>query len=259
MKNGLTCHKDPAFRVKLKFELGHLYLEWHSSVVLFSRADLVKLHRRFAYPSARKLAIPLRKAAPEQYDSNTLKLLQEITASCQSCQRMAPKPLVFQVTMPDDIQFNHEVIMDLAWVEPRPHRPVLHVVDRGTHFSAAVFLEGENAESVWNAFVSCWVSIYIGFPNVVKHDYGSCFNSEFFQKSCKHFGIITKKVPFESHNSLGPVERYHAPLKRIYKKLKHESPDMDDKLALSTAVHGLNNKANPEGLIPTLFVFGTIP
>ena len=76
------------------------------SVVLFSLADLIQLHRRFAHPSARKLAIQLRKTVPDQYDSNTLKLLQFITAPCQLCQRMAPKHLVFQFTMPDDIQFN---------------------------------------------------------------------------------------------------------------------------------------------------------
>ena len=69
-----------------------------------------------------------------------MKLLQEIIASCQACQRMAPKPLVFQVTMPDDIQFNHEAMMDLRRIEPKPNRTALHVVERGIHFSAAVFL-----------------------------------------------------------------------------------------------------------------------
>ena len=62
--------------------------------------------------------------------------------------------------------------MDLIWIEPRPHRPVLHIVDRGTHFSAAVFLDREDAVSIWNSFGSCWVSIYVGFPIVVTHDYG---------------------------------------------------------------------------------------
>ena len=114
--------------------------------------------------------------------------------------------------MPDDIQFSHEVITDLTWIEPRPQRPAFHVVYGGTHFSTAVFLEGENSESVWNAFVSCWESNYIGLPNVVKHDSENRFNS------CNHFGIITKEIPYESHNSLGLGETYHDPLTRIYKK-----------------------------------------
>ena len=163
--------------VKLKLKLGHLYLEWPPSVVLFICGDLVKLHHRFGHPSARKLAHLLRKAVTNQYDSNKLKILQEITESCQSCQPMAPEPLVFQVTMQDDIQLNREVIMELTCIEPRSQKRAIQVVDRGAHLSAAVFLEGENAESVWNTLVSCWVSIYIGLPNVVKHDYGICFSS----------------------------------------------------------------------------------
>ena len=45
----------------------------------------------------------------------------------------------------------------------------------------------------------------------------------------------------------------------MYKKIKHEIPKIDNKLALSIAVHGLNNTENPEGLIPALLVFGNIP
>ncbi len=132
---------------------------------------------------------------------------------------MAPKPFVYQVTMPDDIQFNHEIIVDLTWIEERPHRPALHIVNRGMHFSAAQFVSGEDSESVRNAFIACWVSIYIGFPNVLKHDYGSCFTSKFFQRTCSNFGMVCKEIPCESHNCLGPGERYHSPLCTIHNKI----------------------------------------
>ncbi len=79
-------------------------------------------------------------------------------------QRMAPKPSVFQVTMPDKIFFNREIYLDLMWIEKRPHPPVLHIVDRGTHFSAATFLKSESAVDLWNAFVTCWVSVYVASP-----------------------------------------------------------------------------------------------
>ena len=118
--NESISHKDPTMKANLIFKLGHLYLEWPPSVILFSRADLLKIHRRFAHSSAGRLANLLRKAAPDQLDSNKLKLLEDISATCQSCQCMAPNPLAFQVAMPDDIQFNHEVIIDLSWIEPRP-------------------------------------------------------------------------------------------------------------------------------------------
>ncbi len=99
----------------------------------------------------------------------------------------------------------------------------------------------------------------VGFPftlifQIYCHDFGSCVNSDLFQKTCVEFGVITKKIPCESHNSLGPGERYHAPLKTAYKKLEEENPEMANELRLSIGVHELNNTANPEGLVPTLLV-----
>ena len=47
--------------------------------------------------------------------------------------------------MPDNIQFNHEIIIDLTWIEPRPHKPVLYIIDRRTHLSAAESLERERS------------------------------------------------------------------------------------------------------------------
>ena len=172
---------------------------------------------------------------------------------------MASKPFLFQLFMPDDVQFNHELILDFTWLEPMSHRPALHIVDRGTHFSLAEFLQGESAEDIWNTFVSCWVSIYVGFPNILSHDFGSAFSAKFFEKACAEFGIITKEIPSEAHNAIGPGERYDKLLKLIYNKLKDENPDMGNDLRLSIANHALNITANAEGLVPTLLVFGTVP
>ena len=70
----------------------------------------------------------LRKASPQNIDRRTRYILEKIYRSCDPCQRMSPKPFVFQVSMPDDVVFNNEVIVDLMWLEGSP---VLHVVDRG--------------------------------------------------------------------------------------------------------------------------------
>lgn len=145
---------------------------------------------------------------------------------------MAKKPLVSQGTMNDNIAFNHEVYLDLAWSEPRPHKPVLHFFDIGTHFSAAHFIANESADAVWNTFVSCWVSSI---------DHGSLFIGDFFPNTCAKFGIISKASPTESQNSLCPGERYHAPLGKIYKKIKLEFPALDENVSLSVAVRGLNS------------------
>ena len=122
---------------KLTYKLRQLYREWPRGIILFNKTELEKLHRRFAHPSTRKLPNLLKRARPDQVSSETRKVLDNIVASCNPCQRMAPKPYVFQVSMPEDIAFNHEIIADIMWID---RKPALHVVDRGTHYSAAAFL-----------------------------------------------------------------------------------------------------------------------
>ena len=70
---------------------------------------------------------------------------------------------------------------------------------------------------------------------------------------------MSKGVPCEPHNSLAAGERYNAPLRKMYQKLKFEHVTMNNELALSIATYGLNNAANPEGLILARLVLGTIP
>jgi hypothetical protein len=33
-----------------------------------------------------------------------------------------------------------------------------------TRFGAAVFLEGQDVEQVWSAFLECWALVYTGYP-----------------------------------------------------------------------------------------------
>jgi hypothetical protein len=66
-----------------------------------------------------------------------------------------------------------------------------------------------------------------------------------------------KEVPVKAHNSISKVEKYHVPLRRLYKilrdKLKEEN--LNKELILQMAVKAINNTARPNGLVPTLLVF----
>lgn len=66
-------------------------------------------------------------------------------------------------------------------------------------------------------------------------------------------------TPIESSNSMGIGERYHAPLRRIFLKIQHDSPGTDKELILAIANKAMNDTAGPEGLVPTFLVFGVIP
>jgi hypothetical protein len=56
-------------------------------------------------------------------------------------------------------------------------KPVLHIIDRGTTFGAATFLEEQFFGSVRNAMVRYWSTMYVGFPMSMLTDQGSVFLS----------------------------------------------------------------------------------
>jgi len=63
-------------------------------------------------------------------------------------------------------------------------------------------------------------------------------------------------VPVKAHNSVGIVECYYSPLRRIYYIIIIKLPDINKDMALQMAFKAINDSAGPNGLIPTLLVFG---
>jgi hypothetical protein len=72
--------------------------------------------------------------------------------------------------------------------------------------------------------------------------------------------IEVKEVPVEAHNSIGKVERYHHPLRRVYKIIRDEIQNgVNSKIALQMTVKAVNNSIGPDGIVLTLLVFRTYP
>lgn len=65
-------------------------------------------------------------------------------------------------------------------------------------------------------------------------------------------GIILQLAVVKSHNSLGPGERYHDTLRRIYRKHSVQ-------WAQRVAIKAMNHTMYPEGRVPSLLVFGVLP
>ncbi len=61
--NEFCSHANPELKAPLVFKRGHLYLEWAQSVVLYTRVELGKLHRRFAHPTHSKEWHPSRSSS----------------------------------------------------------------------------------------------------------------------------------------------------------------------------------------------------
>lgn len=234
----------------------HIYLEW-GQAVHYTTVELGRLHKHFNHPQADRLSALLRRAGGGNVEAGTRAKLEELTAACDVCQRLAQAPGRFRVAMPnDDVVFNRMVLMDLMYLDGRS---VLHAVDKDTLFSAAAFTRGEKLDELWQLYLHVWVHPYVGHPQVLHVDQAPQFKSPAWRALAASAGTELVLSGMESHNALGGGERYHAFLRTIYRKVRADNPGVHQEAALSTAVAAMNQTAGPHGLVPTLLVFGVIP
>lgn len=61
----------------------------------------------------------------------------------------------------DEILFNHEIAMDLMWLD---NDPVFHVIDTHKIFQNAAFIRGKTLNELLESFLSIRVTLFIGYP-----------------------------------------------------------------------------------------------
>ena len=98
--------------------------------------------------------------------------------------------------------------------------------------------------------------MYLGPPDFLRVDQGSSFVSKEFQSAAELDGITVLQAPVETPETMSHAERYHGPLRSAYKKLEPSESASD---LLQAAVKCVNDTVGPEGLCPTLLVFGALP
>lgn len=246
---------------KLTMENYFLIHRWQPSDMdycLYTEAELRTLHRSFGHPSASALYNLLKRARSEEMNSKVRKSIEEISDSCDICSKNSKRPRRFKLTVgTDDLRFNHTVAMDVMHIAGRA---LLHVVDEATHFNAALFLRNQSSQCIWKSFLKCWSRVYLGPPDYLHVDQGSNFISVELSKCAQAEGITVVKAPIESPATMTHVERYHAPLRSAFTKIRESLPRSEtDEECLQLAVKAVNDTIGPEGLVPTLLVFGAIP
>ncbi len=93
---------------------GHLHATWNSKPILFTKSEIIKLHRHFRHPSSGKLHETMKRTGPNQVDEATRQLLEMITKACETFLTFSAPPQRFLVSLPpSDIVFNREVALDL--------------------------------------------------------------------------------------------------------------------------------------------------
>ena len=62
-------------------------------------------------------------------------------------------------------------------------RPVLHVVDEGTHFMTARWLPNMTSSETWKAIRRCWIDVYLGPPDFLRVYQSTNLVSKEFKKN----------------------------------------------------------------------------
>ena len=250
---------DGELRIIRRF--GHPFLTWDVSPTnqsedifdcFLTETELRRLHRRFGHPSVERLQRVLERAGHDVDNA----ILKQLTKICHQCQKHGKAPIRFRFTLRDDVEFNSCVTGDIMYINGKP---LLHVVDEATRYQAGRWLKDMSAKNLWEKFQECWINTYLGPPDWFIHDAGTNFMAKEFRQNAISQGTMLKDVPVEAHNSIGIIERYHAPVRRAYEIISAELPDLDRDAALQMAFKAVNDTAGPDGLIPTLLVYGAFP
>ena len=240
----------------LLVQSGHLFVK-NSPDVLFTKKELTRMHVSLAHPSSDKLFRLLQVARPDETAPDTAALLKEINNSCRICTLYGPPPHRVRSSVPDNIRFNHHLVLDLFYLSGDV---CLHVICKGTRFSATAFLPSKRAEVVWETFLRIWILVYLGSPCVLTVDQGTEVTAALFRRNCRAMGIQLIFAPIESHSSIGIVERFHSPIRHVFQKIQ-QGPDKDatKELRLALATKAVNDTIGIHGYVPTILVYGALP
>ena len=139
---------------------------------------------------------------------------------------------------------------------------------------------------LWQLFMQEQLSVlHPSSPQLVQNQYGMHFKSA--GRQCTQDSRLRCwqiKVQFSSHQigtmlavptrssfdiqeqsltihckTLGTGERYHGPLRRIFKKVSDEYSSVSADLRLALSVKAMNDCTGPEGIVLSLLVFGVMP
>ena len=80
-----------------------------------------------------------------------------------------------------------------------------------------------------------------------------------FKQYTANIAIIIKNAPVKAHHSIGMVECYHRPLRRVYSIIINKILGIKANLALQISFQVINNLVGLNGLVSILLVFGTYP
>lgn len=109
--NYFVCTKGE--KMPLVYKNGPNFVQWKRNI-LFTQAELRRLHLHFIHTATKKLFNLLGRARPESTIEKLRVTLQQIAEACESCRDFRPPLIRFKASLPpESTTFNHEIAIDV--------------------------------------------------------------------------------------------------------------------------------------------------
>lgn len=176
---------------------------------MYTTRELRHIHRSFGHPTVRATMNLLHRTSPDTLEKGTRLTLKRIEDSCDTCKTASSKPLHFRLTSgAHALRLNQHVQLHTMILDGRP---MIHMVDEATDFTAAKFVKKPSAASIWRAIQHMWILTYMGPLDHLSVDHRSAYLSDEMGRNMAASKIQLDEAPIENPGTIGIVERYHAP------------------------------------------------
>lgn len=139
------------------------------------------------------------------------------------------------------------------------NKPILNIVDTETDSEHAIFIKDKTAGSLWTDFVNVLVTICTGSPEPIIQYQESSFASAQLKTFSEEVRINLQFSVIKAPKSIEQGERYHHPLRRTSNIINDTNPDIYDNSKPLIAINVMKDTMEPEGLVPSLLLFGFLP
>ena len=223
---------------------------------ILTDAKLEKLHHYWGHTTADKLAKLIQNAG--KLCPETKLKLEKIKSDCTGCQLYKNRIPAPAVAIPRATRVNQLLTVDLKEWDTGKHRYIVYFVDMFSRFLLAVFVPNKQAETIGEAMLEKWVSVF-GPPGTMHSDRGGEFLNEDLSLLCEYLNTKQTATAAYSPNQNGCNEANHAVVDRMLQKMLMTDPSLKPEVALCWAVNAKNSLTNYQGFSPSQIVFGENP
>ena len=211
-----------------------------------------KLHKQFSHAPFHKIQQLVIDGGLT--DKQLLDMIEKVEQSCETCLKYKKPANKSIVSLSLSKEFNGYVAIDLKFINKKP---ILHLIDHATRYSAATALCSKNRDEVIAKIFQIWIS-YFGPPKQILSDNGGEFGNADFRVMGERLNTTIKTTAAASPWSNRVNERHNAMLDNMIKKVLDDT-GCSLTVAIASAVCSKNSLANVYGFSPNQLVFGKNP